>query len=273
MLVISPSVVIAPGTTIPPGTPLIGWHNLVTRGNVSATSEDPSYPATNLANPATNLEWRATVVDQVYLHAELNTLLLVNYVAVARHNFGSAQIPVQPGYFNEALEWNPLAPEQVPPDDAPLLFVFDEPQSLATVKMKLNPGIAAPRAAVWYVGVLLALERGVDVGTDFPVPLDARKTSVVNGRSEAGDFLGRQVTSQFLEWNAAFKHFTPAWYRTYMRPFVRAAQRDVPFFYTWAPDDYPYEVTFAWLRDDPIPLTNPATGRVGVDLVCGGIVE
>lgn len=271
MLVISSSVVLTADAAIPAGTPLIGWHNLVTFSNVSADSEDTAYPATNLANPSTNLEWRSETDVLQYLTFAVNTLLDVNYVGVARHNWGSAQIAVSIEYYNGSI-WVALTSPQIPPDDAPLMFVFTG-LSAASFRIKLAAGDEAPRAAVAYVGVLLVCERGVDVGTDFPVPVDARKTTVVNGMSEAGDFLGRKVVNQFLEWQMTFKHFRPDWYRTYFRPFVRAAQRDVPFFYTWAPDDYPYEVVFAWFRDDPIPLTTPQTGRVGVDLVCGGIVE
>jgi hypothetical protein len=40
--------------------PLIGWRNLTTVANIAADSEDPAFPAINLANPLTHLQWRAT---------------------------------------------------------------------------------------------------------------------------------------------------------------------------------------------------------------------
>ena len=59
MLVISQNLVLSDeDDDIPEGTPLILWRNVVTIANVTADSEDADYPATNLANPATNQEWR-----------------------------------------------------------------------------------------------------------------------------------------------------------------------------------------------------------------------
>jgi uncharacterized protein YfaP (DUF2135 family) len=59
-LVISSSLVLADeadGLSL--DHPLIGWHNVVTSATISADTEDANYPASNLANPATHLEWRA----------------------------------------------------------------------------------------------------------------------------------------------------------------------------------------------------------------------
>lgn len=272
MLVLAENLILSEADDIPPGTPFIGYHNLVTISNTSADSEDADFPATNLANPLTNIEWRSTSTADQELEFSLNTATEGDYVGIARHNFGTAQISVEVGWY-DGVDWVQLVAPQIPPDDAPLMLVFDTQALNFTLVLRLVVGSTAPRAAVVYIGKLLVLERGVDVGTDFPVPSDARKTNSVNGMSEAGDYLGRIVLGQMLQWTATWKHFTPAWYRSYFRPFVRAAQDDTPFFYTWSPDDYPYEVVFAWFADDPIPLTNPATGRVGIDLSCGAIVE
>lgn len=272
MLVLARNLILsAEEAALPSGTPLIGWHNLVTFDNVSADTEAADYPATNLANPATNLEWRAANTTEQYLTVAVASIDPVDYVGIARHNLSSAVIAVSVGYFDDEDDWVELVAPFIPRDDAPLLLVFTA-QSLVEIKVKFAVGTAAARAAVLYVGKLLVCERGVVPDADLPVPTFARKTSVVNGRSEAGDYLGRVVLGQFLEWNASFKHFLPDWYRTNFDPFVAAAQDDVPFFYAWSPVGYPYEVVFAWFTDDPIPLTNPVTGRVGVDIVCSGIV-
>lgn len=280
MLVIGSNLVLsAAEDALPDGTPYILWDNKVTFDNVSADSEQDEYPATNLANPSTNQEWRAAedspLAATVEIDIAIDSVDLVDAVGIAGHNYGSAGIAVSiyavtadsPG--DEVL----LAGPQIPPDDQPLLFHFTA-RSFSILRIVLDVDDEAPRAAVVYAGKLLICERGVDVGPDFSPPRFARKTNAVNGTSQRGDFLGRIVLSQFIDDAVfAFKHFTPDWYRTYFDPFVLAAQQDTPFFFAWAPDDYPYEVAYAWLTEDPQPVTSPVTGRMHVSIQMGGIVE
>jgi hypothetical protein len=77
MLVISQNLVLSPAeAALPDGVPLILYENKVTRTNVTATSEDSDYPITNVANVATNQEWRSvddatplpTTIDQLGRH-------------------------------------------------------------------------------------------------------------------------------------------------------------------------------------------------------------
>ena len=90
MLVFGTNLVLsAEEDALPANTPLIGWQNLVTFSNVSSDTADADYPITNIANPATNIEWRAadTTAQEIFL--ALNTVEDVDYVGIARHNFGS----------------------------------------------------------------------------------------------------------------------------------------------------------------------------------------
>lgn len=279
MLVIAQNIVLSEAEEAIPGTPLIGWHNIVTFGNIEADSEDLDFPASNLANPATNLEWRADsgespLPTEWNVDVTTNYLEGIDYVGIARHNFGTAQIAVSIEKSDgESPEvWEELVQEQIPPNDEPLLFRFTE-ESIARIRIKMSDGDDVPTMAVVYVGKLLVCERGVVVDKDLTPPRFGRRTDAINGRSERGDFLGRIVMSQFIETVVDFAHFTPAWYRSYFAPFVEEAQRDVPFFYAWLPDDYPYEVAYCWLTDDPMMMTNPVTRRVAVQLKLGGITE
>jgi hypothetical protein len=198
----------------------------------------------------------------------------VDYVGLAGHNFGTAGIAVEVGYYDGSSPgWVSLAGPQIPANDQPMLFVFT-PQQLSEAVVLLHAGGSeAPRCDVLKIGKLLVCERGYPVDGKLKIPPFGRKTQVINGRSEAGHFTGRIVTGQSRVFEIPFTNFTPAWYRTYFDPFVEDAQENDAFFYAWAPDDYEYEVAYAWLEgDDPEPLTDPVTGRVDVVLTCGGIV-
>ena len=275
VLVISPNLIltIPAEAALPAGTPIILYENRATFGAVAASSTETGYPASNLTNPATNIEWRAATAAAVEWTVTLGAGDDIDAVGIARHNFETAGITVEVGYYAAGPTWVSLAGPQTLPNNEPLLFHFTA-QPLTSITVKLGAGSEPARAAVLYVGKALIMERGVDINPDFAVPRFSRRTEFVAGKSERGDYLGRIATAQWIEGvQHTYKYLTAEWYRSHFDPFVRLAQQDVPFFYCFAPDEYPHEVAFVWLADDPIGMTNPATMRKGVQLKMDGILE
>ncbi|MFB6460450.1 hypothetical protein [Bradyrhizobium tunisiense] len=266
-LVISSAVVladVADGLSL--DHPLIGWHNLVTSTTIVADTEDANYPASNLANPATHLEWRAEDDTEQYLTITTNYVDDIDYVAVARHNFSSAGIPVSvEGYIGGV--WTEIVEDVLLPDDGPALFRF-EAQSLSQVRIRLQSGSDSARAAVVYVGKLLVVERKIYAG-HMAMP-DGIKVSVANGRSESGNFLGRIILGEWRETSVPLSLISPAWFRTYMRPFLKDG-RDLPFFFAWRPETYPREVGYGWLTEDPAPTPDTTSHLLSFDLKVSGV--
>jgi hypothetical protein len=272
MLVISSSVVLTEAASLPPGTPYIGWHNLVDFTNLTSDTAADGYPVTNLADPTTNVYWQGVGAVAQEIAAAVNSADDIDYAGIAGHNFGTAQIAVEVGYYNEASAWVSLAGPQIPPDDQPMMLAFT-PQSRASVVVKLSEGDAAPRAAVLHVGKLLVLERGVVVDAAMPWMPQARKVTRINGVSASGQFLGSIITGAKVTWRQAFKHFTPAWFREKFVPFLAHARDEgKPFFYAWKPAAYPYEVVYLWTVADWEPAVDPVTDRFEIELSGEGIV-
>jgi len=276
-VVISSSLTIADtvsgGGVIDGDNPLIGYQTLVTAANIAADSMASGYPASNMANPSTALRWLGVTSSPAadeYLTLTLDTLDDVDYVAIARHNLGSAQITVSIEILNEATSpasWDELVQETLLPDDGPALFRFT-PQPIGSIRIRLQPGTAAPTIAVVQAGALLVMQRKLYVGHQ---PMNyARKTKITNGRSESGQFLGRIVVNRMTETGAKFQNLTPAWVRENLAPFLLAAQ-EAPFFFAWRPESYPREVGYAWLTNDPRPANQLANGMMSIDLSMGGV--
>jgi hypothetical protein len=271
-VVISSGLVLAPDPSgIDGNNPLIGWRNLVTPAAVAGTSQAAGFPASNLANPSTNLRWQAAsgTPDQ-YVTVTVNSVEAVDYVGIARHNFGSGQIPVSiEGRASSGLPevWVELVAPVLLPNDGPALFRF-APQSLFAVRVRLQPGLAVPTAAVAYVGKLLVLQRRIYVGH---TPINYGRTArITNARSENGAFLGRIVLSEQTQTKVDLQNLLPDWYRANMEPFIRAS-KDVPFFFAWRPQAYPHEVGYAWMTNDPQPANARSNGMMQVSLELGGI--
>lgn len=250
--------------------PVIGYHTVVTSSTIVADTEDANHPASNLANPATHLEWWAADSTEQYLTITTNYIDEIDYVAVARHNWASGEIPVSIGYFdtNSPPVWIELVEEVMLSDDGPAIFRFT-PQSRAIVKIRLGSGSSDARAAVIYVGKLLVLERRIYVG-HTPMP-HARRVTVANGRSESGNFLGRIVLGEGRETTVPLSLISPAWYRTYMDPFL-ALSDETPFFFAWRPETYAAEVGYGWLTEDPMPVPTGPSNLIAFDLKVSGVV-
>lgn len=268
MIIISSAYALALAAAGSANAPIIGYQNLVTIANISADSENADYPAVNLANPATTNRWKSGSTSEQYVTAAINEVDDVDYVGIARHNFGTAQLAVSVEGDPDGMGFDELVAPAIPADDAPLIFRFT-PGSYQSIRIKIAAGSIAPQAAVMYVGAVLPLQRNIYVG-HTPI-VDGRSDNAVNGRSESGQFLGRIITGSAVSTDVSMQNLTAAWYRANMRPFLAAA-RNKPFFFGWRPSTYPAEAGYAWLTNQPRPSNQRANGMMQVDLSLGGII-
>lgn len=89
------------GGVINGDNPLIAYDNIATTGNVSTSTAATGFPATNLANPSTNLRWVGGAVAQEYLTIINNDVAPLDYIAIAKHNLYSDAIPVSVEAFQD----------------------------------------------------------------------------------------------------------------------------------------------------------------------------
>ncbi len=274
-VVISSSYVVSAsasgGGTITADNPLIGYDNT---GTVSTTTEDPDFPAINLTNPATHLRWAGLVSSpeaDEYITITNGEVQDIDYIAIARHNFFTAQIAVSVEYLDVSASpdtWVELIAPVILPNDGPALFRFPR-LAYAAVRLRMQPGSAAPTVAVVYCGQLLVIQRRLYVG-HTPITM-GRSVTFASPRSISGNFLGRIVLGRKVSTQVVLQNLTPDWYRTYFAPFVEAAE-EIPFFFAWRPSSYPNEVGYAWLTQDAIPKNQRTNGMMQVDLMLEGVI-
>jgi hypothetical protein len=278
MIVISSELTLAPAPTDEPlNTPLFGWRNIVTPLTVAATSEDLSFPIANVANPATSLRWLAggpssPPVDE-YITVTVGTIDPIDYLGVAVHNFGSSQIPISVEGASAlvgsppALDWFELAPARILPNNDPVVFRW-APQPLLAVRLRMQPGAARPTAAVLYVGKLLVMERGIN-GSHVPINF-GREVTGLGEFSESGHYLGRILLRERRKSSLPFSAITSDFYRSQVDPFIKAS-KTTPFFVAWKPQQFPNDVGFCAMTNDPQPTADFATGRFSLDMQVAGV--
>lgn len=278
MIVISQNLVLSPAAeSLSLNNPLFLYRNFVTAAGIVADTEEADYPASNLANPLTHsqAQWRAADATAQYVTFTISETDPADCLALAAHNLGSAEIAIRADVLVGGI-WEEFVPEMMPADDAPLIFRVEE-QSVAQFRIHLGAGNAPAR--IGYVALAPALigQRRIFVGHS-PITL-ARTTDVASGMSESSAFLGRVVLGEYNSTGIDLKNLTPDWYRENLDPFLRAA-RTSPFFFAWRPLDYPLEVGFCWLTNNPKPVNQrrraSASGQhhglMSVQLQVNGIV-
>src|SRR5262245_189864 len=155
-------------------------------------------------------------------------------------------------------------------NDTPILFRW-APTTIASVRIRMRPELVAPEIAVVYVGELLVLERSIKIDAEHVPVTYGRRTNIVSGMSESGNFLGRIVLGEYRQSKAEFSWFTPEFYRLKIDTFLAAAQEN-PFFWAWSPVEYPAEVGYVWLTNDAEPEVDPVTRRISLELDMRGVV-
>lgn len=226
----------------------IGYRNILTRDNTSASSEDADHPVVNLVNNTTNQFWQAEDdADQSIVIAD-GSANTVDYFALAKHNLGSTGTGVTLQKSADGSSWTDVVPLFYPANDYSIMYRFT-PASANFWRLLLTPpDDAIPQIAVIHLGALLVLQRNVYVG-HTPLVL-GRWANTTSGASENNQFLGRVTKARGLKSSVALTNLTPEWYRTNLDPFFEAAMENTAFFWAWRPADYPAEVGYAWLDGD-----------------------
>lgn len=268
-LFLSPGLVVGSADGIDLHHPLFGWRNQVSVSNIVADSATTGGPATNLANPATSLLWvSSSTAEQLVTVTDL--VGEIDYVGIARHNFGSTgiAISVEAITADSAPNYVEVLPAQLPADDSPLVLRFAR-DFYSAVRVRLAPDATAPQMAVLFIGKLLAIAPGLRPG--FTPISEARNINLVSGLSESGEHLGAIVVGASLESSAEFEDIDPDFYAADVRPFVRGASAGDPFFFVWDPLTRPDDVAFCWLLRPAMPVISRSTGEISLSLSIGGL--
>ena len=250
-------MIIIPNDATLPNNPRLGWRNFVTYSNVDASSEADGFPAINLGNPATYLKWRASSAAAQTIVIDLATETEIDYIGIARHNFGTAGIAYTVESSDNASTWTERSIGE--PEDDRVIFHEFASATARYWRLSLDAGSAAAEMAILYLGRVTILERRLYVG-HTPITM-GRRRQTSTGRSERGEFLGRIRLSETLESTIAMQNIDPDWYRDELDGLIEDEDLN-PFFWAWRPSDFPEEAAFAWSMGDIVPVNQRSNGMM-----------
>lgn len=250
--------------SLPANNPKVGYHNLVTVGNLTATSSQSDYPISNASNPSTREIWKSNSLSVQYVTVTVTAE--ADYVGIARHNLASAGVSVMLQSTDDGSVWDDVA-EFIPADDDPFIILFDK-EVKEGYRLKLTPDEEYPTIGVIYLGEILTLQRRIYIG-HTPITY-GRVSTVSNGRSETGEYLGRITRNTYREATIQQQNVDPDFYRESMEPWIESAISE-PFFFAWRPEDYPDEVGYVWATGDAQMSNQRGNGMIQFSLSVQGV--
>ena len=284
-VVISEELVLS-AVSVQLNTPVFLWRSYVTPSLIEAglvntpTTDptDPDFPEANMAGATTETRWQvetAFLMDDLFVRIDLDGLREVDSLGIAQHNLGTNQRIVQ--VFGATVEdsngdpiYFEIVEQHIFANDEPLLFEFVGANyiSLKLVLTSAYQDTEPTYISVVYAGKLLRCERGTH--TDHVPINDGRKTQNAINMSESGRFLGKIVLASKVETTFGLKFLRSTWFRDEMRPFLLAAET-TPFFFAWKPQEFPNDIGYCWLTENPRPSVHFDTGRIELTLAMSGI--
>ena len=242
------------------------YKNIVSASTITATSflteGSITYPPSNMANPATAFGWEAADTATQTITIDNATAAKIDYIGIARHNLAQAGLTVE-------IKFNGITVEQPQPigDAQALLFLFEQ-ASPATIEIIIDGATDPAKVAVIYCGESLRLERNIYVG-HTPITY-GRDRNMINGVSQAGEWVGEVVLNETLSTSVSLLNLTPLWYRQSLDPFFAQKPRK-PCFWAWRPSGYPAEIGYCWVEGNPRPVNQLANGMMSIDWNFRGI--
>jgi len=260
------SVIIGSGLVLGQSAPvngaIIGYKNNVTSSNISATSEDADYPASNMGNAGTGYKWVASSAANQTITIQNNNRD-VDYIGIARHNLNQSGL-----YITVKYDGVVVVPSSIV-RNAQAILLLTQLASPSVITIEIEGATTAPSIAVLYAGTYIQMQRSIYVGH---TPINyGRDRVTVNGVSENGQWLGEVVIRETNSTSVSLQNLTPLWYRETLDPFFSQSPRN-PCFFAWRPEGYPDEVSYCWVDGNPRPSNQRSNGMVQIDFNLKGVV-
>jgi hypothetical protein len=225
---------------------IICYDNVLTSPlltSVVATTEQSGFSVANSYDWYTTSYWSPTPTSGYhYFTATFSSPVTADYLAIYRHNLGTVGGIFYLEYSHDGLAWSLATPSITGATDNELkINMFT-----AVTARYWRVVFYLPTATPFYVGVVmlgrkLPLYRGMVGG--FVVPRHGRKNTIMNQKTEGGQFVGRVKTSQGAQSNVTFKTVPQQWVRDYWESFVKHAELK-PFLFSWNHEFYPQDAAY-----------------------------
>lgn len=217
-------------------------------GTVTASSEQSGFTAVSASNELTYERWRPTALPATWV-LDCGAAKSVNYCGIAAHTLTGKTVVLESSTDNAV--WTTQLSAN-PTDNSPivLMLVATVTARYWRIRVVANTNSTIPSVGAVFFGNYLQLPLGIEVGI-APLSL-SRRTTYSGNISEGGNWLGRSIKRTGKTGSLPLKGIPRDWYMNNLDPTLLRV-RYKPFFVAACPLTMPWEIAYAWLKDDPKP--------------------
>ena len=240
-------------------------------GTPTATTAAAGFAAPNALPPRSDSAWRPTAIPATWT-LTYPTARNVSFVGISKHDFGTINATVAIEYLVGAT-WTafPGAGALTPADDTPILLLTAL-TNVDGVRVRITAADDEPTVSIIMVGLADEWPRPF-VWPGQPIT-EGDRIGFENTIAVTGNWLGRSVVSDGLQFGVEMNHVTEAWRQTTFKAFkVYTNGEDAAFFIALRPLDYPDELAYAWATN-VVTATRAMPNKVistSVSLQCQGL--
>lgn len=245
------------------GPPIIAWESTLKVEDISASGFEGTREPRNMWSPDTATFWQAPgSTSSISLANPLGRS--IDYVAIAKHNLGSAGISYLLSNSVDGITYTPVGSARSVVDDSPIVEYFDS--AIRYFKIEFTGGV--PIIAHVRMGKAMVLPSSIYVG-HAPANL-AKVVERVPQVSKSGQYLGQIIKTTSYKSSVKQENILPQYVREKIKPFIAHVDGTAvddgtargTFFFAWRPDDYPDEVIYAWTNSNIHPENQRSNGMM-----------
>jgi len=213
-------------------------------GTVTATTAAAGFAAVNALPPRTDSAWQPTAIPATWT-LTYPTARDVSFVGIAKHDLGTQNATIAIEYLVGST-WTafPGAGALEPVDDTPILLLTALTE-VDGMRVRITNADDEPTISIIMAGLADEWPRPF-VWTGQPIT-EGDRIGFENTIAVTGNWLGRSVVSDGLQFGVGMNHVTEAWRQTDLKAFKAYANgEDAAFFIALRPLDYPDELAYAW---------------------------
>jgi len=213
-------------------------------GTPHGTTAASGFAAANALPPRSDSAWRPTAIPATW-RLTYPTARNVSFVGISKHDFGTLNATIAIDYL-VGTTWTafPGADALTPADDTPILLLTAI-TNVEGVRVRITAADDEPTVSIIMVGLADEWPRPF-VWTGQPIT-EGDRIGFENTIAVTGNWLGRSVVSDGLQFGVEMNNVTEAWRQTTFKAFKAYANgEDAAFFIALRPLDYPDELAYAW---------------------------
>jgi hypothetical protein len=245
--------------------PIIAWQSTLQFADITVSGFEGLRVPGNLWGPDTATFWQPPAGSSSSITLANPLGLSVDYVAIAKHNLGSAAISYTLSSSPDGVTFTPFVSDRSVVGDSPIVEFFN-PSVAPYFKIEFSGGV--PIIAHVRMGAALVLPQSIYVG-HAPANI-AKVVERVSQKSRNGQYLGQVVTCTSYKSSLKQENIDPLFIRQKIAPFIAHAQSSRQddgtasgtFFFAWRPVDYADEVIYAWTESDIHPENQRVNGMM-----------